>query len=98
MPHRTKILSSNNIIKLQGVVDFNNVGSLYDEGIKYIKPDITITLDLQDLIKANSSGISLLLQWLKVAHSLGTKINIINAPKFFVMLIKVYNLEDLLVC
>ena len=57
-------------IRIHGPLTFATVPDLLKESGNVIKPASgTITIDLQDVCRADSAGLALLIEWLRVAGS-----------------------------
>jgi len=93
---------------VKGAIDFNNVVSLWQQGIdafnaleKKAKTEAekelkNITIDLQELKQSNSSGLALLIDWMRFLKEKNKTIKFIHMPNFMQDVLKVYGLESVL--
>ena len=77
-------------IKVQGPLTFTTVPDLFIESSNIIKSaSETITIDLQDVSRADSAGLALLVEWLRAA---GSHARFVNVPAQLHRLIRVSGL------
>jgi len=79
-----KILETEMGFSVSGKINFDNVLLLRRQGNRLINRIMLrdITVDLSELKSSDSSGLSLLLRWLRIAGQQGKTMRIINMPEF----------------
>jgi len=80
---------------LRGSVTLANVLAMREAGIKEIDRD-RLTIDLSGVEEADSSGLSLLMEWQRFAKSRGFRIGFVNMPANMRSLAEVYGVLDLI--
>jgi phospholipid transport system transporter-binding protein len=81
-------------LKLVGHLDFAQVVQLSQQPQFGLRADIK-TIDLSDLSYIDSAGISLLLEWYKIAKQAGNILQFIQANQQVKQLIELYDLDFL---
>ena len=99
MTHTARLNISNDIARVEGVIDFSSVVSLQLEGAKWLrdKAPASCTVDLGGVTQCNSAATALLLDWLRIAKGLNKQIRIVQVPQRLRDLMKLAGLEDVLV-
>jgi anti-anti-sigma factor len=89
----------NNAVFVAGAIDFDNVVSLWQEGISLIntlKDVQEIKVDLRALEQSDSSGLALLTGWVRLSQEKNKAILFINMPSFMHDVLQVCGLKDVL--
>lgn len=89
----------NNTISILGAIDFENVVSLWQQGISLfdtLTEAKEIKVDLKALEQSDSSGLALLTGWVRVAQEKSKTILFTNVPSFMQDILKVCGLEGVL--
>jgi len=82
--------------RIEGPVTMANVESLLEEGRRQFEGTL-ITVDLGGVTEADSSALSLLLQWMREAAAPGRRIALANLPAGLQSLAVLYGIDQLLV-
>lgn len=83
--------------QLIGQLNFFNVLSIRQAGLNYINKQATsVTFNLSEIIKSDSAGVALLIEWWREALYQNKEIKFIHIPPEMMALIKVGNLTDIL--
>lgn len=100
MEEKTATLTvKDNTLFISGVIDFDNVVSLRQEGVALIdalKETKEFKVDLKALKQSDSSGIALLTDFVRVSQEKNKTIVFINMPDFMVDIVQVCGLEGVL--
>lgn len=86
----------NKEIMVIGVINFNNVSSILNQGITMIGGLDNIKVNLKELSQTDSSGLALFVAWVKVAKEQNKKIVFTNVPGFVKDISRVYGLDEVL--
>jgi len=81
---------------LRGVLGFTTVSPLLKHSGELFEGSQSITVDLDDITRADSAGLSLLIEWWRQARSRGQEIRYINLPAQMLAMAKLGGLEQLL--
>ncbi len=89
----------NNMISVLGIINFDNVASLWQAGVALFN-NLTeakeIQVDLKAVEQSDSSGIALLTGWVRASQEKNKTIRFMNMPSFMQDILKVCGLEDVL--
>jgi anti-anti-sigma factor len=98
MTHTARLNISNDIARVEGVIDFSSVVALQLEGTKWLKEKApaVCTVDLSGVSQCNSAATALLLDWLRMGKKLNKQIKIVQVPQRLRDLMKLAELEDVL--
>jgi len=86
----------NNVIAVNGIIDFNNVVGAWQKGITMIGALENIKVNLKDLSQCDSSGLALFVEWVRTAKEQNKKIVFMNVPNFVQDISRVYGLDGVL--
>lgn len=89
-------INASGVVELSGHLDFTNVAKLFEDSKRIFKGKKELTFDLKGLLKSNSAGLALLLEWLSFAAKTGCIISFINLPKQLLEIAVVSGLDDVL--
>jgi len=81
---------------VRGVLDFTTVGALLSKGIAAFGGRHEVVLDLQGVIRSNSAGLALLLEWLDHGRVQGFELSFVNPPDSLVAIARMSNVDALL--
>jgi len=81
---------------LRGELGFNTVSALLKHSGEMFEGGEAITVDLDGVTRADSAGLSLLIEWWRQARSQGQEIRYINLPEQMLAMAKLGGLEELL--
>lgn len=69
-----------NDFKILGTINFDTVTHLYKKGIELFTDSVEVRLDFTEVLHADSSAISLLLNWLRFAKQQQKNFIFLNIP------------------
>ncbi len=90
------IVLKSNVIVLNGVVHFENVESLWRQGLALMNSLQDIQVDLKGLSQSDSSGLALLTAWVRAARAQDKKIVFTHVPSFMQDIVRVCGLDGIL--
>lgn len=85
-----------NVIEVKGTIHFDNVVPLLKQGIAFINTLENIKVDLKNLLQCDSSGLALLVAWVRAAQEQHRSIVFIHVPNFMQDIVRVYGLDGIL--
>jgi len=83
--------------RVNGVLLFETVSALLDEGSAAIQDSGTAVIDLAGVQSSDSSGLALLIEWLSVAKGAGRTLRFENIPEQLQQLARLSEVEEMLV-
>ena len=83
-------------ISISGDLDFQSVPELCQNSAKLFSAQTALRIDLTDVNRCDSSGVALLVEWLRQARSGGQRLEFVNIPMQMQAIIQVTDLEELL--
>lgn len=81
---------------IEGILDFDNVDQVYQEGCRLFEGGQEITINLQKVESSNSSALALLMAWFRFARDVDKKITFKNTPAQLMGIAKVSELDKYL--
>ena len=81
---------------VRGVLDFTTVGALLSKGAAAFGGRHEVVLDLQGVIRSNSAGLVLLLEWMDHGRVQGFELRFVNLPDSLVAIARMSNVDALL--
>lgn len=84
------------ILSVAGHIHFDNVVEVWKKSLDLLLPFSTVTIDLKELEQSDSSGLALLVGWLRMARTQKKKMIFLNIPSSLKALAKVSGLNGLL--
>ncbi len=89
---------SNDVARVEGVIDFTSVVALQVEGGKWLKEKApaSCSVDFSGVTQCNSAATALLLDWLRIGKGLNKQIRIVKVPQRLRDLMALAGLEDVL--
>lgn len=82
--------------RLEGVLDFNTIPGLLEQGNALFRQGQSVTVDLNGVSRANSAGLGLLLEWLARAREGGGAIRFNGVPASLRNIAQLCNVSELL--
>ena len=87
----------NGLLVVSGPLVFDTVPDLYAQTRDWLnKPGGPVSVDLRAVARADSAGLALFVEWLRVAKISGRALTFINVPEQVHSLIQVNGLEEAL--
>lgn len=81
---------------LQGDLDFASVPSVLRHADVNMLGKGAITVDLKGVVRSDSAGLALLVEWLRESEMAGNTINFVNVPAQLLSIARVCGLQDIL--
>lgn len=81
---------------IQGDLDFQSVATLWDSAVKLSADHNQLKVDLNQVQRSDSSGVALLVEWLRLAQKNQQEILFMNTPEQMRAIIQVAELEKIL--
>lgn len=91
-----ELVINTNRLCLKGNIHFKNVCTVLKQGIQAIQSMPITEVDLQNVCNSDSSGLALLIAFLRTAHQCSKTIAFINVPSFIQDIAQVYELCEVL--
>ena len=89
------IYLNGNKIALSGPITFNNVVELTQQGVDLIDSNCRI-VDLNEVTEVDSSAVSMLLEWLRIAKTRKLDLHFVHLPENLISLLKLYGLSGII--
>ncbi len=81
--------------RVSGILDADTVTAIFEESArKFASPSIVV--DFAPVTASDSSGMALLLEWLRVSRAAGRRIHFDNVPQQIMALARISEVDDLL--
>ncbi|SDY71946.1 lipid asymmetry maintenance protein MlaB [Nitrosomonas sp. Nm33] len=80
-------------IYVRGAVTFDNVVEITRQGMALLDED-GLVVDMAEVIELDSSAISMLFEWLRVAHARNQQLYYVNLPENLSSLMQLYGVTD----
>lgn len=90
---RAVLNEKDHCIIVTGVINFETAATLWNDSILRLQKCSEITIDLSQVISANSAGLALLLEWRKWGTVTKKKVTIINIPESLQSIAKVAGVQ-----
>ena len=81
---------------LEGVLDFQTVPEVWQQGLKLFNDAPSLALDLQQVTRSDSAGLALLIEWMRFARSHNKAISYINMPLQMLAIARASSLDNIL--
>jgi len=81
---------------LEGVLDFQSVPGIWQQGLALFAEAPSLVLDLQQVSRSDSAGLALLIEWMRFARSHNKPISFINMPSQMLAIARVSSLDNIL--
>lgn len=82
--------------EIRGLLTFTTVPDLLQHSASWLGKDVPVTVDLQQVTRADSAGLALMIEWLRQARAGNTELRFIHIPSQLATLIRVSGLQDLI--
>lgn len=84
--------------RVSGVLDAVTTPKLLDESAAEFttQAGVDIYVDLADVTESDSSGLALVIEWLRLARQRGQRMNFANLPKQLLALARISEVEELI--
>jgi phospholipid transport system transporter-binding protein len=83
-------------VAVQGDLDFHSITAVWDRIQKLPHGRSPLNVDLAQVGRSDSSGVALLVEWLRLAQARQQEIRFVNTPEQMRAIIRVAELDDLL--
>jgi phospholipid transport system transporter-binding protein len=83
-------------LAIRGELDFHSVTDIWDAILKLSPETARLDIDLANVQRSDSSGVALLVEWLRLTRSRQQKIRFVNTPEQMRAIIRVAELDRLL--
>ena len=87
------------VLKLSGALSFETLPGVLEQTSQFAaRPDVPdcLTIDFADVAGVDSSAVALLLEWRRLAASLGKRLAFVNLPANLLALANLYGVADLI--
>jgi len=91
-----KISCENDGLIVSGELNFHTVGSLWKQSLPLLSSHKKVHIDLEKVTLVNSAGLSLLLEWIKLAKRENKSISFKNMPEQLISIAKMAGISDML--
>lgn len=81
---------------VSGELDFTTVTRLNGEALKLLEESDTIRVDLHGIVRSDSAGLALLVEWMRAARRLDKPIQFLNIPQQMLAIARVSGLDEVL--
>ena len=89
-------LIGGNTLRVSGELSFKTVPSLVDRNKDFLRDGNSIDIDLDDVNRADSAGVALLIEWQRQALKQNKSICFINIPSQMLAIVRLCGVDDLL--
>ena len=79
-----------------GDMNFSTVDQLLDESSKLFNYDENLEIDLVGVQRADSAGLALIIEWMKLARRSGAEIRLLNMPEQMRAISRTSELDEVL--
>lgn len=76
-----KVALINDQLQISGDLGFSNVMAIYEQSLPYIKKSNALAFDFSNVTSSDSSGLALILEWIKFAKENNKSIHISHLTK-----------------
>lgn len=96
--HREPRIDSagNGQVKISGDLTFETVSGLRERGAEVLQGDADVTLDLNEVTRADSAGLALMVEWLKQAKRKDASLQVVNMPDQMLAIARMSKLDSIL--
>ncbi len=81
---------------LKGELSFSTTPALLESSESLFRGAGRLDIDLKGVVHADSAGLALFIEWLRVAEQMGKPIRFLNAPAQMMAMAKLTGLDDIL--
>ena len=90
------IIFNDNIFFIQGDLDFFNVMSVYEKSLPRVMASPLLQFDFSQLKSSDSSGLALIIEWIKLARQHNKKIHFLHLSKELMSIANAAGLDKLI--
>ena len=83
-------------LAVQGDLNFQSVTTLWESAVKLSAGHTQLNIDLTNVKRSDSSGVALLVEWLRLAQENQQEVRFVNTPAQMRAIIRVVELEQIL--
>lgn len=83
-------------IRIEGELGFQNVAELNPQGQALIASATSLEFDLAGVVRVDSAGLALLVEWMRNAQTSGKSIRFLNVPPQMLAIARVSGLDQVL--
>jgi phospholipid transport system transporter-binding protein len=85
------------VLAVSGALTFQTVPDIHERANAWVRaPNGTVAVDLSGVTRADSAGLALLLEWLRLAAGGGRELRFVNVPDQVHRLIEINGLTEIL--
>jgi phospholipid transport system transporter-binding protein len=96
MEKRVQVTFQTNQISIAGDLDFSNVMAVHEKSLLQLGRSHELNVDFSKLHSSDSSGLALLIEWIKLAEGHGKKIHFTHVSDDLMSIAKVAGLNELI--
>lgn len=79
-----------------GALTFDHVRQAVSQGSEFLQEHRPIIFDLKDVVRCDSAGLAVVLEWMRLARQQGSQLKFVNLPDKMVDLARVSCLDGIL--
>ena len=88
--------AENGRVEIAGDLTFDTVGDLRERGAEVLGGDGAVTLDLNAVTRADSAGLALMVEWVKLAKRKDASVRVVNMPEQMLAIARMSKVDRLL--
>ncbi len=96
MQKKADIIFHDNQFHLSGTLDFSNVQLLYGKSLPQLRACSELNFNFSQLLSSNSSGLALIIEWIKFAKQQQKPIRFLHLSKELISIAKAAGIEALI--
>lgn len=96
MTKSAEIFVKDHTFFISGDIDFYNVMSLYTKSLPYLTNANSLVFDFSELHSSDSTGLALIIEWIKFTKLQQKPIRIVNLPKKLISIAKLAGIDTLI--
>ena len=81
--------------EIRGLLTFSTVPEVLTQSVSWLDQATPVTVDLQQVTRADSAGLALMIEWLRQARGNNLELRFIHIPDQLATLIRLSGLQDL---
>lgn len=95
MRKQADIIAENHHLVVTGDLQFSNVMSVYQKSLSLISPSGELVFDFSRLQSSDSSGLALIMEWIRLARKQKRKISFIHLSKDIMSIAKAAGIDGM---
>lgn len=95
MKKQADIIGNDQILSIQGALDFSNVMSVYKKSLAQIRLHRELMFDFAKLNSSNSAGLALIIEWIKLSKQQNKIFHFKNLPADILSLAKAAGVDKM---